>query len=995
MSITPSPAGCETCNKSGLSLLLLRPSPVAKKGPLVPLGADAVTSDEALVKGLVPSRALTESRYALRLLRAGFIHVYIETPPPGVKNWLIYRVTESADLVAQGNPVFAQMPRPEACYRKEHNAAGMRLLHIPQAHRIDAVWIAYSANLWNDKLQKANAANPQVMQKVSLAGGSPNTFKPTVAALKEKVLECALMTLCINKGLEQDFRFNTLAVNVESLAGNLVKAAQCHPKTQGKELAVVLRDPVGLAAELNALRLRRQEVSDQYQMRPENRQPVEVNKAIELFKGNLIADIDARSMDAVSPVMTHGAYTDIMRVKPNPKGWPEETQWEPIEDKAELLQRGPGAGRVTFPDQPQRARTWATRQVEATWSRMDKYYDEGHRSAWKTDYAKHMEEHHLKELKRFEADWGAALEGHVLPYFATHFDAKDKNDPKEVARRGCCAGEVYSREAWLAYSPAPLTNACECVFEAQLDADIQDDRAVMLRAVMANQASLWEQLAADSGDGDGKRDKIYDFMKGLIGETKGTLTPQRLAWLTNVTLGFSVGITSALASAAMQGATAAIDKAKGAPIDPKALARLSIAQSMALIHRASEEALAASLAGRKPNAPVFFIAHFDPDTAQQIMQGRGRPVNKKTRREWARKGRVAIGIYSDADTVTKLNVKPEVVTRELAIQAQQVHLQEQAPAFKKSLSAGAVAGSVMVMPVEKFMGIYEAHRKEAMRAPSLVMGSLKQGALSLDGRLAVGSMIAQGLGIVHGLGNYNKAKEEGDAQKIRDAQLSLADGAAGFAGGFLELAGAVWEARLITTVGEAGARASPLLSFVRGLAFGAGAAGNAVNAVMAFRAAAVQEEKGNVELGRWMYRAGILFGGGGVPLSILALHSAAEAAVKRGLIWGAGEAMVSRVGTALATRALLLSVPGWGWLLTGIAVGHTVYVAMVTPTPFQQWLKGCYFGKPDGGGVAKRDSWTAEEDALKKMQEEVMSDAEKQQKQRKALNDRLQETTRA
>ena len=62
----------DTCNPSGLSLLLLRASPIAKDAKLAPLGAEAVKSADALVEGLVPARKPTESRMVLRLLRAGF-----------------------------------------------------------------------------------------------------------------------------------------------------------------------------------------------------------------------------------------------------------------------------------------------------------------------------------------------------------------------------------------------------------------------------------------------------------------------------------------------------------------------------------------------------------------------------------------------------------------------------------------------------------------------------------------------------------------------------------------------------------------------------------------------------------------------------------------------------------------------------------------------------------------------------------------------------------
>ena len=48
-----------------------------------------------------------------------------------------------------------------------------------------------------------------------------------------------------------------------------------------------------------------------------------------------------------------------------------------------------------------------------------------------------------------------------------------------------------------------------------------------------------------------------------------------------------------------------------------------------------------------------------------------------------------------------------------------------------------------------------------------------------------------------------------------------------------------------------------------------------------------------------------------------------------------------------------------------------------TPTPLQQWLKGCYFGKPDKE-VVVRKSWAEEEKAFKEMLGAGMTDEEKQ-----------------
>ena len=71
-----------------------------------------------------------------------------------------------------------------------------------------------------------------------------------------------------------------------------------------------------------------------------------------------------------------------------------------------------------------------------------------------------------------------------------------------------------------------------------------------------------------------------------------------------------------------------------------------------------------------------------------------------------------------------------------------------------------------------------------------------------------------------------------------------------------------------------------------------------------------------------------------------------------------------------------LTVPGLGWALTVVAVGQMIYVVVNTPTPFQNWLKGCYFGKPDSDAPTRK-SWEEEEAALKKLQQEQEAEAKK------------------
>lgn len=1007
-----TPAGCDTCNASVLSLLLLRASPIAKVGPLVPLGAQSVESDDALLTGLLPKRAPTESRYVLRLLRAGYVHVYIPAPPKGMKNWLVYRVTEQADLVPEDSEWFAQNGNVNCKRTGSHNFVGMKLLKLPQAHKIDGIWIAYSANLWNKKLREQNKANGKVMQFVPIGSKEiANTFAPTPEHLKQKVLECALHTLSLNRSTHHDFPFNSLADQVASLAEQLTNAAACHPRTRGKELAVVLRDPVGIATELNSLRLRRQELSEQYTLQPENRQPMEVAKLIQILESSTISDVNDRAMEWVSPLRTQAAFSSST--------WPAGTQWSPLthQERAVLIARAPkgilGApyrrafqnkdlGRVIYPDAAERAATWAEQESEKLWSPMRNFYDGSKIEEWRKDFQDRMQRLHLDPLKKFEADWGGALEdGGLLSYFASHFDDAASNTLEEAAKYGCCSGTAYVREAYLAFMPEPFTSAAMGALEKQLDANILNAGAVVQRAMVANQSSLLAILA------DEKRDKTYDFIKGLIGEfaTKSPsqgqkpsqLPASRYSWLTDSTLAMSFGLMAALSAVAVHGVASAwqAHAAMNTPsptVDPKILNRLSRAQAMAMIHRASEEALMASMDGRKPNMPVYVVANFDPETATQIMKGRGELQNAKTLRQWYKQGRVQMGILVDAATFASLKSQPQHVIRDLAMNAQSVKLQEQAMSIKQGLVSSAVSGGVVLTTPSKLLELYEAHRKVASQAaPKLTQwmvqlkdalsGSptaqgLRQAALSRDGRLAIGSMIVQGIGVSEGLKSLSKASKEDEKF---DAMLSISDGVAGVLGGFAELAGATLEARLLLATGSAGVQASAGVPFLRGAGFGAGFAGNVINAWMSFRAADKLRAQGNVELAEYMVHSGRLFIVGSFPLAILALHSLAEAAVKRGWIL-AGATTVDAIGVALGRQigwhSIKLSVPGVGWLLTAVGVGYTIYVVQKTPTPLQQWLKGCYFGKPDSG-VSVRSSWAEEEAAFKEMLEQNMTDDER------------------
>lgn len=621
-------SGCDACNKSSLSLLLLRPSPIAKLPPLAPVGAGVVASDAALVAGLLPARLPTESRFVLRTLRAGYVHVYLPSPPAGVKNWLIYRVTDQGDIVGHGSSWFAQPTTNVFCSSKSHNAMGMKLLNIPQAHKITDLWIAFSANLWNETLRGKNKANPNVMQKISLQGGSPNTFKPTATALKAKVLECALKTLSVDQNIDHDFPFNSVAGLTDKLAANLHDAAAAHPKTKDKELAVVLRDPVGIAAELNEIRMRRHQLANQELELPKNVHPLNSSNALIGLKNVMLDSNTLGSYEAVSMIKTKEQF--------NEGTWPAGTEWQGLTeaDRKALVERASASwmtlgfkntfakgqlGRIIFPDHDARAAAWAKKKTEETWAKLSPCYDEKARTDWLRDFNARMQKEHYGPLAKFEEDWrSACTDAKLLTCFGEHFDDKDPNDPTKPHSPGI----TYAREVQYIHTPAPYTpGKIIDDYVEMLNMDIRDPKAVVLRAVAANQAEIisviYTQITGDAG-GDGMRDLTFDFSKALTETAKGKEALRRYSWLGDGVAMFSVGLLSSFSGSIMSAAARHPQVGKATT---KALIKI---QSLWAVQQGLEMLVQGAVqgSGGGGKVPVLIRMRVSAEDAVQILQAR-------------------------------------------------------------------------------------------------------------------------------------------------------------------------------------------------------------------------------------------------------------------------------------------------------------------------------------------------------------------------------------
>lgn len=972
--MTNAQKGCQTCQKSTLSLLLLRPGPVAKEKALAPPGANAITGVEPHVQGLLPQKAMTESRPVLRLLRSGYVHLYFPKPPAGTPPWRIFRVTDQADLVPEENALFSQPGACINCTREGHNAAGLKTVDIPMAHKIDEVWVAYSANLWSKALRSKNAANPQVMQRVSLQATTQNTFKPTVGNLKSLVLECAIKKHTIGRSDVQDFPFNTLVGSVEALAAQLESLAAKHPKTQGKELAVVLKDPVGYATELNGLRLRRHELLQEEIEKPENAHPLNSSSAVLGMRQSILDAALAKSFEQVSPMKTRSAFNDTK--------WPAGTEWRPLsaEERQVLVKSASGdgwlssvllapykrtfeqadLGRVVYPDHDARAEAWAKAQTEKTWKEVADRYDEAARASWVEQFEARMKTRHYDPLARFEADWrAAATDSQTLAYFAKHFDPADPNAPLSTPS----SGAIYARESQYIHTPAPITQgSLRDEYLAMIDKPVTDDTAIVVRALIGNQQSqfekfqafleeLYKQATGDPG-GAGMRDKAYDFMKGLRNESA---TLKKFGWLGEALSAFSVGQLSALSAAALSMASG------NKHLEAKLARALTKLQAFWGIQQAVELAVQGALAKQAPKVPVIIAMKVSVDEALAALRTRDGKISKGEVKRMRRGGSIQLSLLTDTDALSA--AKGDLAT---VVKGKGGTLSG-GPSASETIGA---AGSTAILSKEQFLALYARQSGSGAKGAQAVRNMLAQNAadiramtLTLEGRLAIGSIIVQGIGLVNGLGALADAKTQKD---VRDAWYGIYDSTAGAMGGLLELWAVAVNSRTVVQAGTQGAARSMPLAAIRFAGNMAGAAGGAVNAAAAYAKGDDAKIVGNKSVAELYRYSGHAFMGTAATSSLTAFGVAADWVVARQV----GSAVVQRAATAVAVRLgaqgtaafLGLSVSGWGLVLLGAGVLFQVGAIVLTPTPLQKWMGRSYFGK--GDDKYPQGDWKAEQAGL-------------------------------
>ncbi|MEJ7806378.1 MAG: T6SS effector BTH_I2691 family protein [Telluria sp.] len=990
--------GCSTCSKATLSILLLRPSPVAKHPKLVPEGALHVHMPVQDMAGILPARVPTESRFALRLLRSGYVHVYIPSPPSGVAQWSRYRVTEDADLIAEDNALFNQPEARVVCAADGHNAMGLKLLPIAQAHLIPGAWIGFSANLWDATLRatiqksltgpaKETPAHNLPMQYIDFAGGSPCTFKPSFDALRRRVLECTLRTLRIGNDKEQDFPFTSVSGQLAKLVEMMAQAAACHEKTNGKELAVILADPVAIAAELNSLRLRRSLVMKAEMADPRTVHAHNSMSLVDGLKNNMVDASNANSLRSVSPLLNRR----VLKNQKLPPG--AKFVYLNAAESAQLLKQYEGSaeyaavdgylnrqelGRIRYADQKEREQKWAAENVRESWDKIAPYYDEEERQKWERDFQLDMKVKHYEAIARMEEDWWAATtDGKAKSYFACHFRDDDPNDPTKKHSPGL----AYARESDYIHQPAPIcTGPVLNAYLKIIDGNVLDKGSVALRAIAGNDARFfkaYQQLItppnADVADDPlkndgttergGMRDKVYDILKEFHG--KGT----RYSWMGDAfalySVNFIAAVTAAAMSATLQNLTAAqvrtIQNMWGfrQSMDFLSDARINGARN----NRAPKMAVLITMQVSAQEALDIHAsrsaAGFNPGVTEASLQA------KKIAGE-----RVLLTLLTDTDALARFDHDPMK-----AAQAGTVGQLKMDSATSHLVAANA--GRARVIALSRYVQAAAASASRTTKSINALQRALETSLgkgvkavfIDLEGRLAIGTMAVQTLGLFYGYKKWKAARPE----KKGDAVTGILDSFSGFLGGafqMMALGGQVYVASraalLPSAAANAGERAvakSVPLLLLKVFSNVAGIAGGYFSVSSSISSTQQNLDKGNATVSYFYGATAAAFVGTMLTGGASIAGQVAAFAVARGVIGVVVEGVATRLGAAGIGVVLgaTITVSGIGLFLLVAGVSLQVAAIMLTPTELQRWISRSRFGKDKDyvilGGDRREDSF--------------------------------------
>lgn len=296
-------------------------------------------------------------------------------------------------------------------------------------------------------------------------------------------------------------------------------------------------------------------------------------------------------------------------------------------------------------------------------------------------------------------------------------------------------------------------------------------------------------------------------------------------------------------------------------------------------------------------------------------------------------------------------------------------------------NAAIAASTGAVLSEQQFLQLYATQAARGARAANAVReslgrllqtgsgGQIRALSMSLEGRLAIGAVVVQGIGLSHALDKLKTARTD---KELRDAWYGFYDSNAGLLAGVLEVWAVAAQASIVAKAGEIAAKKSLGLAAKRFAANIAGAAGGVMMAITSWAKAKDAEKAGDLQVRNFYKYSAYAFGGTIATSTTLGFNGLAKTLVNRGAGGLAARAALGRIAAVGGAQILGLSLTGWGLVLLGGAIIFHVSAVALTPTPMQRWMSRSYFGKDpswfDWDGkredMFKQGDWKAEFAAL-------------------------------
>jgi hypothetical protein len=303
---------CKFCDKRGLLWLPLR---YGALGSAQSASFDSLPKLSGKLGQGVSDLALTHARYAVRMLRTGYLYVLIERK--GIKYWDAYKVLEDAFLY-KFNP--EEPPRTEPTFSCDRSTCGINasMVAIPEALEVPNVWSLFTPTL----LTKAKLDEYKTNAAKYVGEGKLQTFSPADWLQGSTAQPHTLLAPELLTHVAEYLLFTQPGNPYESLLGKALEVqlfpvgkdayAGTPPDDEGHYFgrlgsiyntikrigyaAFVLHDHIGLTQELNDFRNAPLEGLEHYlaatdEYGASNQQRLQVHEAIEEVKTGLYAGI--------------------------------------------------------------------------------------------------------------------------------------------------------------------------------------------------------------------------------------------------------------------------------------------------------------------------------------------------------------------------------------------------------------------------------------------------------------------------------------------------------------------------------------------------------------------------------------------------------------------------------------------------------------------------------------------------------------------------------